>query len=335
MTHLWGISKAAAETKVVAAAAAAAAAPPKQKQKQEASSSSSGNKEENAVPSMAECRLGKRCRADSFLARLESLQEQGDAAAIVQGMRKHSKHAQVQQQGCRSLSRLARDDDNRIKIAEAGGIEAILAALVAHTDAGGWGGGKDASALVVGKAFAALCKLAVSDGNKTKISAARGNRGIKVIVDAMTAHKESVRVQQHACGVLYRLADNEENQVQIAGAGGITAVLATMKRHKSSADLQQYACGTLHNLARQASLRQRIEKLGGVERVEDAVSASNATRDTREWGKSLLDSLDGHNDYCEISGEKGGESEKKKQKRDSDGSKEHKVHDLDKARAIG
>ena len=85
---------------------------------------------------------GKRCRPDSFLARLESLQEQGDADAIVKGMLKHSGHVQVQQKGCRLLATLARDDDNKIKIAEAGGIEAILAALVAHTDAVGWGGAR-------------------------------------------------------------------------------------------------------------------------------------------------------------------------------------------------
>ncbi len=45
---------------------------------------------------------------------------------------------------------------------------------------------------------------------------------------------------------------------------------------------------TLDNLACNASLMERIKAAGGVELAKRAVSASDATADTKDWGKTLL-----------------------------------------------
>ena len=47
----------------------------------------------------------------------------------------------------------------------------------------------------------------------------------------------------------------------------------------------------LDNLACNASLRERIKAAGGVELAKRAVSASDATANTKDWGKRLLDVL--------------------------------------------
>jgi hypothetical protein len=64
-----------------------------------------------------------------------------------------------------------------------------------------------------------------------------------------------------------------------------------MDTHQASALVQQYACGALDNLADNASLRGRIKAAGGVELAKRAVSASDATALTKDWGKKLLDKL--------------------------------------------
>ena len=64
-----------------------------------------------------------------------------------------------------------------------------------------------------------------------------------------------------------------------------------METHQERALLQEYACLALYNLAHNASLRGRIKAAGGVELAKRAVSASDATANTKDWGKRLLDKL--------------------------------------------
>jgi hypothetical protein len=66
-----------------------------------------------------------------------------------------------------------------------------------------------------------------------------------------------------------------------------------MAAHTASALLQQRACGALYSLATHASLRQRIKTAGGAQHVQHAISASKATKDTKKWGKVLLEMLFG------------------------------------------
>jgi len=86
-------------------------------------------------------------------------------------------------------------------------------------------------------------------------------------------------------------ANNPANKDAISAAGGIEALATSMKTHQASALVQQNACGALDNLALNASLRGRIKAAGGVELAKRAVSASDATANTKRVGKKLLDKL--------------------------------------------
>ncbi len=74
-------------------------------------------------------------------------------------------------------------------------------------------------------------------------------------------------------------------------AGGIEALATSMKTHQARALLEERACAALNNLATNVSLRGRIKAADGVELAKRAVSASDATADTKRYGKKLQDKL--------------------------------------------
>jgi hypothetical protein len=83
---------------------------------------------------------------------------------------------------------------------------------------------------------------------------------------------------------------------QMAAVTGLSAektsaLASAMETHQGRALVQENACMALHNLAGNASLRGRIKAAGGVELAKRAVSASDATADTKRYGKKLQDRL--------------------------------------------
>ena len=69
---------------------------------------------------------------------LERAIASGDADAIVKAMREHPAHAAIQRKGCEALRSLAaKSAENKILIAQVGGIEALVTAMQGHaTDPG-------------------------------------------------------------------------------------------------------------------------------------------------------------------------------------------------------
>ena len=75
--------------------------------------------------------------ATAFEGRISSLEAQGDAEAIVRGMVAHAGSARVQQVGSWALLSLALSNaDNQARIVAAGGIEAVVGAMGAHSEIG-------------------------------------------------------------------------------------------------------------------------------------------------------------------------------------------------------
>ena len=86
-------------------------------------------------------------------------------------------------------------------------------------------------------------------------------------------------------------AGNDDNQVQIVGAGGIQVVLTAMTAYAGN-DLHEYGCEALGNLGQSDStLQKRIKDEGGVGVVEVAVGAVGATAGCKKYGQTLLDTL--------------------------------------------
>ena len=70
--------------------------------------------------------------AAAFLRTINDLQQRGDVAGLVRGMSTYASHSGVQQEGCRALVNLARNAENKIKIAKEGGIKVVMDAMVNH-----------------------------------------------------------------------------------------------------------------------------------------------------------------------------------------------------------
>ena len=89
----------------------------------------------------------------------------GGIVAILSGMKDHIDHAGVQEQGCGALRNLANNVENRVSIANAGGmIAAIVSGMKAHTDHAG----------VQEQGCGALANLATNDDIEVLIANAGG-----------------------------------------------------------------------------------------------------------------------------------------------------------------
>ena len=72
-------------------------------------------------------------KADAFQAHVETLWRNEDIGAIVEGMRIFIKNANVQQRACQALTSLAHDNSKcQLEVADAGGVERVCQAMVAH-----------------------------------------------------------------------------------------------------------------------------------------------------------------------------------------------------------
>jgi len=105
---------------------------------------------------------------------------------------------------------------NHTMIVNAGGIGAVLAAMMAHPNVAG----------LQLQCFAALSLLAEDDGNATAIAAAGG---IPVVLSAMTAHAGDAEVQEQGCLALDNIGWSDTlMQRRIKDEGGAVVVQAAV-----------------------------------------------------------------------------------------------------------
>ena len=116
------------------------------------------------------------------------------------------------------ISYIARNDDNNVKVAAAGGIEVIVTAMKNH----------QASAAVQQNGCGALVDIAVNDDNKMKVVAARG---MEVILTAMNNHQASTKIQQLGCRALSYIAVTDGNLNKLAAASGLEIIGAVLTSH--------------------------------------------------------------------------------------------------------
>ena len=115
---------------------------------------------------------------------------------------------------------------------------------------------------------------------------------IEAVVEAMAALREAETVQWMACEVLMLLvSDNDDNRARIASAGGIEAVVEAMTAHRDAESVQQRACWALLKLAKDTGALARMRAAGSVRLIRAAMAASDASENTKKWGRELLEKL--------------------------------------------
>ena len=181
-------------------------------------------------------------------------------AAVVFAMRRHGDSAVVQEQACWVLWNIlasANNDANRVAVTDVDGISAVVSAMRRHEGTAGAGVQEAACRVLWNLAstrFDGELVTASAGGMPTNVPAPRRLAiaragGIVAIVSAMRRHKNSVGVQEAACGALRVLSTHDEkNQEAIAEAGGVATIVSAMRRHAKSSEVQAQACWALRNL---------------------------------------------------------------------------------------
>jgi hypothetical protein len=188
----------------------------------------------------------------------------GGIKAIVAVMKKHLDNAIIQKSGCWALRNIAaiaaadetmwevlrkitaNADKTKRKVVAEGGIEAVVAAMNAHTRV----------ADVQENGCAALGNIAMlSEENMEKV-AEKG--GIEAVVAAMEEHlnnaeahliKINAVVQESGCRALGNIAATAKTKQEVAKKGGIKAVVAAMNAYLNNAFVQEQGYYALWNIA--------------------------------------------------------------------------------------
>ena len=201
-----------------------------------------------------------------IVAEIKTAKEQNNMSTIVVLMLSHISTSQVQEQGCRALTDLSRGfDDNKVSIATAGGIAAIVNGMKAHRVHPG----------VQENGCLALSNLAANSDNQVSIAKAGG---IVTIVSGMEVHRDHAGVQKYGCWALTSLAFNSINRVPIANAGGIAAIVSGMEVHRDHDGVQKYGCMALNNLSFNSRVALMIEAAGGVQVLKAASTYPRAEK---------------------------------------------------------
>ena len=173
-------------------------------------------------------RLDQVCKHRATIART------GGLLAIVQTMERFTDNADIQVSACRALEKLALDGENETAIADVGGVEAILAAMMANF----------INESVHEAAWGALMNLSCHNADSVMTVDTAG--GMEAIIAAMKHHVDNPLIQRNACGTLANLCiSNENRRAALAKAGGFVAISAALQRHWNDSDVKDEASSAL------------------------------------------------------------------------------------------
>ncbi|CAE7246864.1 VAC8 [Symbiodinium sp. CCMP2592] len=204
-----------------------------------------------------------QAQADQFKEDIETLQRNDTEAQL---------------QAAVKLRDLAADDDNRVFIAAAGGIPALVDLLTSSTP--------DAQR----HAASALWNLAVDDDNKISIAEA----GAIPPLVALLTHG-TMNAQKNATGALSELVVEADNKSSIAVAGAIPPLVELLS--SSNPEVQAAAASTLYELAEDDNNKSAIAEAGGIPQllnllnnpsVQDEATLALAQLATHEDGHALI-----------------------------------------------
>jgi hypothetical protein len=163
-----------------------------------------------------------------------SIARTGGLLAIVQSMERFTDNADIQVSACRALEKLALDGENETAIADVGGVEAILAAMMANF----------MNEAVHEAAWGALMNLSCRNADSVMTVDTAG--GMEAIIAAMQQHVDNPAIQRHACGTLANLCiSNDTRRAALAKAGGFVAISAALQRHWNDSDVKDEASSAL------------------------------------------------------------------------------------------
>jgi hypothetical protein len=244
------------------------------------------------------------------------------AHAVVAALRQHASDAGVQADGLHVLSAVAKTQNAKQIVADAGAAAAAVAAMRAHTDVDTQLSGAlmllqlvptlaHARALkcagvveVVVQALRMhltseciqcfgcwlLTSLITEQLENQRVAVAAG--AVEAVLDALRTHGTAVDVVKHAMGALGSLvAFNPVSNERAGRAGAAAALMPGMRAHESNVDVQRCASGALHNLLCLTPNRPACIAAGATEAVLAALRAHPADFVVQRHGWSAVSML--------------------------------------------
>ena len=208
------------------------------------------------------------------------IRDAGGCDTIVVSMVVNPMDVDVQNQALVALRNLcAKDEENRVLLASAGAIDAVIGAMQCHRN----------DAKIQERGSWVLSILGSVDDNKLYIGE---NGGIDVLVRSMCVHPDDAGVQEKALRALWTLSVEKELRFPIVEVNTISATVAAMQAHSEDAAVQEKGCGVLTNLAATSTkLKVQIVKEGSLETAVMAMVLHGENEVLTERAVSLIKKL--------------------------------------------
>eukprot|EP01006_Ploeotia_vitrea_P030519 TRINITY_DN62915_c0_g1_i1.p1 TRINITY_DN62915_c0_g1~~TRINITY_DN62915_c0_g1_i1.p1 ORF type:complete len:1870 (+),score=1159.95 TRINITY_DN62915_c0_g1_i1:813-5612(+) len=162
--------------------------------------------------------------------------------------------------GCRTLMRLATDEQNIYAIMQARGVRLCVSVLKSNMD----------DVKVVSAAIGALARMVTRKENAEYIVKCGG---LDQCLAALKAHPDNEAVVGQAMEMLSNLAAHEATLEEVVKRGGIQAVVQALKNHMDNRDLVSAAVKALGRMANSAENFKAIADAGGLETLVEALNA--------------------------------------------------------------
>ena len=221
--------------------------------------------------------------------------EEMELAETIAALHTHVTVARVAEQACTRLEVLCLPDGSEQAAADAGVLEAVVAAMQAHP--------QEADVQMRGcmALFTVCCgEDAAGPGRRQRAAEAEV---LEALVDALLAHPQAAALQVWGCMALTNVCCGDDaaapaRKQQAAEAEALEAVVAAMWAHPQVVGVQQEGCRALTNVCRghdAAGLarKQRAAQVGGRGVAAAAMQAHPAHREMQCYGQRVLDYLPG------------------------------------------
>lgn len=207
----------------------------------------------------------------------------GGVACICRAMEKFQKNDKLADKACTALRYLCFLSENRDKIRDVQGIEALVNVLKRTSY----------SSSSVENALLAMGNATFASAENKAIVGRCG--GVSAIIAAVEQHRLSAEIQEHGCRVLRNLADGcEFNRRLQAENGGVNTAVFAMMGYPDNASVQEQACAMLLNMSFSAANLERLEHAEVQRLAEKAVNLHSKHRGVQLQAGTLLDRLNGY-----------------------------------------
>ena len=245
---------------------------------------------------------------------------------IVVALRKYPKSASVQRAGAMAIASLARLDDNRERLGQAGACELLVASLQTH---GGEENVTEKLALAIdalsqnnevnlrkfassgvtemllnavhkherheGVAYGVLRALVVLQIDETVKPRVKNETAIKVYLRAMKVHEKEEKVARWGCNLIYCCATDDRTRALLGISKACDLVVNALTRHGAlSSDVASFGCMAISSLSMYEPNCTRFNNTETCMGVVHAVKAHTDEEVVCEWGCAAIYTLASH-----------------------------------------